>query len=68
MNRRPSPPPPPPDIDHVKPGGAGAEGVAFLFAIVCIVWLFAMAYASRDDGMAACQVNHSFGVCHDALH
>ncbi len=33
-----------------------------------LVFVSVAFYVLGDDGMATCQINHSFGVCHDALH
>lgn len=39
-----------------------------LALIVAILALGLCAYVLGDDGMATCQIHHSFGVCYDALH
>lgn len=39
-----------------------ALALAALFVLTTVVSMVG------EDGMATCQISHSFGVCHDALH
>lgn len=52
----------------VKPHSSLLEVVPYLLGILAVLALLALAFASRDDGMARCQLTHSFDVCHDSLH